>query len=46
LIYGLHDGRLRELGFTAAGLSDVAPTYDVAIRSATVSEVSVVSGER
>lgn len=46
LIYGLHDGRLRELGFTAAGPSDVSPTYDVAVRSEQVSEVSVVSGDR
>ena len=46
LIYGLHDGRLRELGFTAAGPSDVAPTYDVAIRSASVPGISVVSGSR
>jgi carbonic anhydrase len=33
LIYGLHDGRLRELGFTAAQASDVAPAYDLAIHS-------------
>ena len=45
LIYGLHDGRLRELGFTAAGPSDVAPTYDVAIRSAGI-PVSTGSGSR
>ena len=30
LIYGLHDGRLRELGFSAAGPSDVAPAYGTA----------------
>jgi carbonic anhydrase len=43
LIYGLHDGQLRELGFTAAGPPDVAPAYDLAIRSAGI-PVSVVSG--
>ena len=34
LIYGLHDGRLRELGFTAAEPSAVAPAYDRAVSSA------------
>jgi len=31
LIYGLHDGRLRELGFSAAGPADVAPAYRAAV---------------
>jgi carbonic anhydrase len=33
LIYGLHDGRLRELGFSAANPSDVASAYAAAIDS-------------
>ena len=33
LIYGLHDGRLREVGFSAAKLADVAAAYDSAIHS-------------
>jgi carbonic anhydrase len=36
LIYGLHDGRLRELGFTAAKPADVACAYAAAIRSSEV----------
>jgi carbonic anhydrase len=35
LIYGLHDGRLRQLGFTAARPADVPSAYDAAIRSST-----------
>jgi carbonic anhydrase len=31
LIYGLHDGRLRHLGFTVGQASEVAPAYDAAI---------------
>jgi carbonic anhydrase len=31
LIYGLHDGRLRELGFSAARPADVAPAYRAAL---------------
>jgi len=33
LIYGLRDGRLRELGFTVTRPGDVAAAYDAAIRS-------------
>ena len=33
LIYGLHDGCLREVGFSAAKLADVAAAYDSAIHS-------------
>ena len=46
LIYGLHDGRLRQLGFTASTPSEVAPTYDVAVRSVSVPDVSVVTRRR
>jgi len=31
LVYGLHDGRLRELGFSAARAEDVGPAYRAAI---------------
>jgi carbonic anhydrase len=33
LIYGLHDGRLRELGFSAARPADVAPAYRAALEA-------------
>ena len=39
LIYGLHDGRLRELGFTATEASRVAPAYDLAVRTASEPDV-------
>ena len=46
LIYGLHDGRLRELGFTAARPSDVAPAYDAAVSSTSTPAVRITSGAR
>jgi carbonic anhydrase len=33
LIYGLHDGLLRDVGFTAAGPADLAPAYNAAIEA-------------
>jgi carbonic anhydrase len=33
LIYGLHDGLLREVGFSAAQTSDIASAYDAALGS-------------
>ena len=35
LIYGLHDGRLRELGFSVSKPSDVVSTYHTAIDAIT-----------
>lgn len=46
LIYGLHDGRLRELGFTAAKPSDVAPMYEAAVRSVSGPDMRSTSGIR
>jgi carbonic anhydrase len=36
LIYGLHDGRLRELGFSVASAGEVVPTYRAAIEGLSV----------
>jgi carbonic anhydrase len=36
LIYGLHDGRLRELGFSVSKALDVVPAYQAAIGAITV----------
>jgi carbonic anhydrase len=36
LIYGLHDGRLRELGFSVSSAADVLPTYRAAIEGLAV----------
>ena len=33
LIYGLHDGRLRQLGFTAAAPAEASPAYHAAIEA-------------
>ena len=33
-VYGLSDGRLRDLGFLAAGPDDVQPMYDRAVADA------------
>ena len=39
LIYGLHDGRLRELGFTAERPDDVAGAYSAAIEEIAASRI-------
>jgi carbonic anhydrase len=36
LIYGLHDGRLRELGFSVSKAAEIVPTYKAAIEAITL----------
>jgi len=44
LIYGLRDGRLRQVGFAASGPDDVAAAYNQAIRPTGASRASTING--